>query len=118
MVLARCVRDGLDTVGHAQKRRVLLNESSQAHHDRRGLKNNIKNFLNHTKNLIFSSKENRFYDAILKREHHFYNRFHSELHSSMKYTKNHKMINIASLFLYAILILHENVLGKNESVES
>ena len=42
---------------------------------------------------------------------------HAELHWSMKYTNMHQIINIASLFPYAILIPHENVFGKNASVQ-
>ena len=62
-----------------------------------------------------SSSENAFYDAILQREHHFYNSVSrgAELVDEIyEKTSNSKHRIILAL---GILILHEYFLGKNES---
>ena len=75
MVAARLVNNGLDKAIHAQQRRMLPSESSQTHHGRRGKTSltyrNPTAIFNIT---LFSSSESACYDAILQREHHFYNR--------------------------------------------
>ena len=118
MVPARGVKDGLDTAAHAQTRIAFPSESSQVHHGRRGQTSITFRFSTAipTITCLYSS-ESPFYDAILQREHYFYNRFHTELHRSMKYSKLNQILNIASLFPLAILSLHESDFGTNASFE-
>ena len=74
MVTARMVNNRMDKVARAQERRVLPSESSQTHLGRRGKTSiTIRISLAIFKMTLFSSRENAFYDAILQREHHFYN---------------------------------------------
>ena len=99
MVPARGAKDRLDRPVASQKRRILPSESSQAHHGRRG-QTSITLRISTTifKITLFFSSESALYDAILQREHYFYNRFHAKLHWLMKYTQMSKNIKIASLF--------------------
>ena len=99
MVPARGAKDELDKAPHAQKRRVLLSESSSTHHGRQG-----KTLITLTispavlKMTLLYSSERAFYDAILQREHPFYNRFSRGTTLVDEIYKHAKMINIASLF--------------------
>ena len=118
MVPARGVNNGLDTLMHAQKRRVLPSESSKTHLGRRGKTSIILRISLAIFKITLFSSQNAFYDAIMQRKHHFYNNCSRRANWPMTYTTKHRIINIASSLPQAILILHEQILGENESFEN
>ena len=118
MVTARCVKDGLDSIAYVQQRRALPSASSHTHHGRRGNTSITLSTSSATfKMTLFPEARLHATTPSCSENISFIIVFHAELHWSKKYTEMYQHLNIASLFSLAIVILHENVLGKNASVE-
>ena len=98
MVPARGAKDRLDTPVASQKRHFLLSELSQTHHGRRGKTSITLRIVSAIlKMTLFFSSEIAFYDAILQRDHHFYNNVSRGAIQVAEITTMYQIINIASL---------------------
>ena len=98
---ARSIKDRLDGPVASHKRRVLQSKSSQAHHGRRGTTSiTLRISPAISQQHHFLSSESAFYDAILQREHHFYNRVSrgatlvNEIYKKVSNYKNRFLISL------------------------